>query len=312
MNAGRRGHAGWLWAAVLIAGLPGCVDVARELGNTRDEPPKMSVMEARAALSRARQNLYGPSPPNYGEAIRLAESVIDRGGSLFSVCEGHEIKALALQTQGKHREAAAAARAGIDALLRKEQGPLGDGELSALKRLAVTYVETAAAAREGDLVPTLCAWREQLSERYNAAEGDGLAGLREIDATFNTLGELAEESMASRPTESRIRRVVQWYLAAFNRSEVEGILRLLVSDTSFAAELRRRLAAAETPETVRALYLLGPVPITVREDRASATALCDLLVTTAAGRARRVPNVRFLLSQQPSGEWLILDVAGHP
>lgn len=321
MNTSRRqsSYPLWLLAALAITiALPGCsvhvAHVAKQLAEPDNsaEPPKMSSVEARSTLARARQHLYSSTPPNYGEATRLAESVIDGCESLFCVWEGHEIKAAALQRQGKYREAAAAAQAGIEALLRGDPGPLSPGGLSALKRLAVTYVQNAAAARDGNLVPTLCSWRELLSARCDAGEPDGLATLREIDETFNTLRDLAEESMASRPIESRIRRVVQSYLTAFNRNETEDIMRVIVAGTPFAAALRRKLAAPETPETVRALYLLGPLQITVREGRASATASCDLLVTTAAGWARRAPDVRFVLSQQPSGEWLVLNVAGHP
>lgn len=317
MNAERRGRAVVLLLFVVIAASqPGCfvINWARQLGGAAGgtEPPKMSTVEARAALSRARQHLYGPAPPDYNEAIRLAEGVIAGCDSLFSVWEGYAIKAAALQAQGNHKEAAAAARAGVDALLAAQAGPLSEGALTALKRLAVSYAENAAAARDGDPVTTLCAWREALRGRYSAAEPDDQAGLRAVEDIFSTLQELAEESAASRPAESRIRRAVQGYIAAFNRGEIEGILRLVAGDTIFAVQLRRRFAAPETPEAVRALYLLGAVQADLGDDGSTATASCDLLATTAAGWARRVPGVRFFLNRRATGEWQILDVAGHP
>ena len=267
----------------------------------------MSAPEARRTIARARARLYSETAADYDLAVRLADSVINTCNTPRYVWEGFFVKATAYQAAGDAGRAQRAAHEGIQTILISGRGALRHDALTALKMLLPVYVECAIAgpAREQGL-KALRLWKDELHHRLGKARAPDPAAAEAINAEFELLEQMAEQYLGARKPESQVQGVVQQYIDHFNTKNTPGLAKL------FARGLAQ--AGAWTLPADH-LYLGSAVKVEISDDNGpakQATAVCDLLATSAAGWARVIPSVRFRFTKDASGQWLILEIVSPP
>jgi len=276
----------------------------------------MTVLEARSALARAREALYGSRESDTDLAIRLAESVIthsDPERYPWLVGEAFFVEASACQAAGNHTNAARSARHGVDTILLASSGPPGRLALTSLKMLLPLYIESAAASREQeDPVQQVRLWKGEVLYRYKAARDAAPAEVAAVAEAFGLLEEMAEQHVLSREPETQIERAVCRWVAAFNARDAAGLLAVLAPNSRLARAVAAGGAGALATPSVHRIHLGSGVHVQVQSAGAAAVATCDLVGTSATGWATVVERVTFRCAKSPAGEWRIEDITGLP
>ena len=298
----------------------GCI-----FGRSRDDERKSSMAgtisgpEAQRILAGAQQNLYTDREHGSELTIRLTDSVIHDCSVRRYVWRGFVLKATAYAVAGDNAGAKRTAHEGIQTILAIHQGPLNGDAWTAVRMLLPMYVESSIGA-EGHqaAVTTLRAWKTELLAKYSGGEETNREKKANIEAAFDLLEQMAEQGAASRQSEGRLKLLVLQYVQLYNNESLAGASKLFAAKTGRPAHVTRLLARRNTfAAGASRLYIVSAVKVKVpaqapQGSALSAEAVCDLMATSPAGRARVIKGVRFTFTKGPAGNWLINDIIGDP
>lgn len=306
--------------SALYMGLSGCIPWWSRGGSPRSSMTgTISGPEARRILARAHKRLYADPERGKEVAIRLADSVIRNCSAQRYVWHGFVLKATAYAATGDHAGARRTAREGIQAILTIDQGELDSGAWTAVMMMMPMYVESAAGAEDRQAaMTTLRAWKTELLARYSGGEKADREKTESIKVGFKLLEEMAEQGVASREPESRLKLLVLKYIQLYNNKNLDDASKLFVAEADRPEHIGRLLARARASAAgAGRLYIVSAVKVSVSAQTAqssplSAEAACDLMAASPAGWARVIKGVRFTFTRDPAGNWLIQDIIGHP
>ncbi len=308
---------------VLAAALLSCTScIPGRWLNGDDGAPASTVMsgpEAQQTLTRARELTYAGTKTGAARAVELASSIIQHCGERQYIWQAFFVKAVAFAGQENHANAKATAAEGIRAILTLCPNPLDDHAFRALKMLLPVYIESCALAgahKEGSAA--LEKWRPAVLSRYPRDAADDQDPTLGIRQEFKLLQEMIEQYAASREPESRIKLLVLTYLRLHNTSDRHGLAALFGEQKGWTPETKRIFASMRQPDAAaKHLYLVSAVKLSVpkettAEPSLSGEAVCDIMATSSAGRAKLAADVRFFLVRDKNGAWRISDISGHP
>ena len=305
-----------LAVAVLAGACSSCCLIDWLFGNGPDGSADgtMPRAEARRALTRARRHLYEKATPDPDLAVRLADSVITNCSSRRYVWDAFLVQATAYQVAGRPKDAAAAARKGIENLLAGHKAAPGDAAMTALRRLLPVYVENVVAEKgRSEPLGRLRAWKQALLDLHASSKTPEPEAIASINEHFTLLEQMAEQYISARQPESEVRRIVHRYIYFFNARDKNGLLGLLAKGSAAAKRVAEKGVRALASETVDKMYFASAVTVTVPGKSANAaTASCEILVLSPGGWARVISGVRFAVTQGPGERWRIQNVDGHP
>ncbi|MFH1731781.1 MAG: hypothetical protein ABIF82_09040 [Planctomycetota bacterium] len=279
----------------------------------------ISGPEARRILAGAQKNLYTDREHGTEPAIRLADSVIHDCSVRRYVWRGFVLKATAYAAAGNHTGAERTAHEGIQTIMAIHQGPLDGDAWTAARMLLPMYVEGSIGAEDHrSAVTTLRAWRTELLARYRGGEKANREEKANIEGAFDLLEQMAEQGVASRQSESRLKLLVLKYIQLYNNGSLAGASALFVAEAGRPDHVTRLLARRnKSAAGADRLYIVSAVNVHVPAGAPpgvalSAEAVCDLMAASPAGWARVIKGVRFVFAGSPTGKWLIKDIIGHP
>lgn len=274
----------------------------------------MPRAEARRALTRARRHLYEKATPDPDLAVRLAGSVIANCPSRRYVWDAFLVQATAYQVAGRPKDAAAAARKGIENLLASHKAAPGDAAMTALRRLLPVYVENVVAEKgRREPLGRLRTWKQALLDLHANSKTRDPEAIASIHEHFTLLEQMAEQYISAREPESEVQKVIHRYIYFFNARDKNGLLGLLEKGSAATKRVTEKGVRALASENVDKMYFASAVTVTVPGKSAgAATATCQILVLSPGGWARVIRGVRFAMTRDPGGRWRIQSMDGHP
>jgi hypothetical protein len=297
---------------VLLTALPGCA-LWRSLfgGNGPDDSRgELSAPEAQRALANARKLLYARQPPDADKAVELAAGVIENCDDPWSVWDAHQVKAEALQAQGKREDASRVAEAGMQALLAGTGRPTARA-LGLVRTLMVAYLENAVTTLGPEpALKQLKTWSADLEQRLGSGPAANRDEAEQMAAFCSRLNAMVEEFAGTQKPETHVQEVVKAYVRLFDLGDASGLAELLADGTALRRAVMKDGMAALGAKAVSELRIISAVRVAISE--AKAVAHCDMLVISPDGWASEVKGAAFTLARQSDGKWRIRDINGLP